>query len=337
MALYMQKFEFIEKARPYKEFIDFTIKEWLTQKNLNNKHLLKKALFPGRRMRPILLLMLLTSENELKAFCDSNPKYLNDCIILELLHRASIIVDDIVDNDTQRRNESTYHILYGLSNAILISHLLVSEATKLLSNASELTAINFNQVYNDMCKGQMADIRHDKTLNSGWDVYYYQVLKKTNSLFELLFSVAARRNNKDNLKFNPSSIGRIFGNIYQMSNDFYDSKSSIIKSRGDKTKYTLNFNLLVSIGMDFDPTIKRLVNNKIGKTFTQQEYYSVVNQIYSPEISNISLRKIEEEISKLKNELRSAPKHWTSIINDLCKLINNSVCWDHKEISRVGY
>lgn len=83
-----------------------------------------EALKPGRRIRPTLFYSFWHAQK--KSYpndIDSLP-----AIAIELFHAASIIIDDIIDQEERRRNKLPFHYRYDLNIALLASHYLVAEA-----------------------------------------------------------------------------------------------------------------------------------------------------------------------------------------------------------------
>lgn len=66
---------------------------------------------------------------------------------VEVIHNASLLQDDIIDNSPRRRNVSTAHLRYGIRNTVFSSNYLLSKAAALLS---DLNIIELNEVYSDI-------------------------------------------------------------------------------------------------------------------------------------------------------------------------------------------
>ena len=77
------------------------------------KEPLKYALEGGKRIRPIILLLSSECINEV----DDNT--LAAACAIEFLHTESVIHDDIIDNETQRRQKDPFHIKYGYNTSVL--------------------------------------------------------------------------------------------------------------------------------------------------------------------------------------------------------------------------
>ena len=103
----------------------------------------KYALSDGKRVRTILMKQI-------------NPDInLDNLLIIEYLHASSLILDDIMDNDTTRRDKECVHIKYGLPMGLMTSVYLVTLA---LSKANITDKDEIVKTFNELCLGQFMDI-----------------------------------------------------------------------------------------------------------------------------------------------------------------------------------
>ena len=182
---------------PYSEEIDKLIindlYDNLYNKTANNK-LLEMSLHStagGKRVRSVII----------KALCPD--KSINDLkhsiLFIEYLHASSLIIDDIMDNDTYRRDELCCHVKYGTSNAQMCSIYLLSLAQIHLGKLTKsLKKSNIDAVldeifrnFSDLCLGQYFDI--DNNVYSVDDL----IAKKTGSLFVITYLLALMEKRKE--------------------------------------------------------------------------------------------------------------------------------------------
>ena len=162
--------------------------------------------------------------NDLKSFMFSNPKRLrpifiillskilnikdkktiqNISLITEILHNASLIHDDIIDNEKLRRNNPTFYDKYGAKIAVLEGDLLLSLALNILSK----TNLEILKIFSDKIQKTLeGEIEQNASLNKITDekTYYKKTFNKTGNLFlagvESLFTLKkTEQNTKDNL------------------------------------------------------------------------------------------------------------------------------------------
>ena len=105
----------------YKEKVDTIIKNYICEnEDIELKKMLTYALDGGKRLRSIIAFYI---------FENFNKKYDNIVVAIELLHTASLILDDLpcMDNDSYRRNTLSFHKKFGVKKAYLMSNYLFCE------------------------------------------------------------------------------------------------------------------------------------------------------------------------------------------------------------------
>ena len=319
-----------------KKTIDELLSNLINEQEVSLRPYLNDSFFPGRRMRPTLLYMLLGAKYFTKEYL---PLY----IAVELIHRSSIILDDLIDDDDQRRGVTSFHIKHNVNATMLTSHFINSLAYKQVSKFKENTGIDFtndfNQCYSLMVMGEMADINLLSTDKEFLKFYNTISLKKTNALFVLIMKIFFKiKYKKASYLKSAQHIGEYFGNIYQIQNDIYDELYASLDERGNKKTFynclTLPKAIILDIGTDKE---KSLIKSVLGKEISKQE------QIL---IRNIFLKK--EYSTKLKEILRQQKKYLSEQVVELTKVeqntfasfmswLENKNCWNHNEFINAGY
>ena len=194
----------------------------------------KYAMFPGRRFRPFIFLMLKYKKN-LSLITEKDYEI---AVAIEILHTTSIIVDDFVDDDSKRRNIDTFQKKYGPNVLMCFSHLMLSKAFEMIGNSSNkeilLKALD---VYGKMAIGELGDISFYKSLETNkWLEWYKNIVEmKTGAIFGFCLYLS----NKETSSY--EIIGKSFGYFFQVANDFYDELYSDPEERGHKDKHVLNY------------------------------------------------------------------------------------------------
>lgn len=170
----------------------------------------------ARRIRPSLYYALWHDERQsYPTGKDQMPP-----IAIELFHSASIVVDDIVDGELQRRNKTPLFRSHGIDTAILVSHELVASAYQCMQahpHAQRLVKAA-TQSYRQAITGEA----HDLGISAGAPALtqYRRALPKTSSIFALIghtLNVTLPRHDK----MLPSTLRRV-GDAFQLSNDTID-------------------------------------------------------------------------------------------------------------------
>ena len=193
----------------------------------------------GKRLRPTLTLLIA------KAVGEVSDKTLHSAVALELLHTASLVHDDVVDNSDERRGQASVNSTNGNKLAVLLGDYILS--TALLSAASsgdaQLVSIlaRVGQVLSD---GEILQLKKDTNLDLDYNTYYKIIEKKTASLFQaccesgvlsanLSISTSYNKNSNTNasalsshfcedLIQNARDFGKYIGLIFQIRDDIFD-------------------------------------------------------------------------------------------------------------------
>ena len=228
---------------------------------------LKYALDGGKRIRPIITLLAAESVGQI----DENV-YAGACAI-ELLHTESVIHDDIIDNETQRRHKDPFHIKYGYNTSVLTgdfvlglilnisSRLDKARVTKDLATAAML-----------MSEGEVLEGKLEESEDVTFEDYIKVMDYKTATAFEMAAKLGAVIGGGSEEEISGlAEYGKNIGIAYQIKDDLMDWKNE------DKL-----FNLLVKKSSD-----PRIVFNKMEDLLKS----------YSEKALE-SLRKIKESNSK---------------------------------------
>ena len=219
---------------------------------------LKYALDGGKRIRPIISLLAAECVGEI----DENV-YAGACAI-ELLHTESVIHDDIIDNETQRRHKDPFHIKYGYNTSVLTgdfvlglilnisSRLDKARVTKDLATAAML-----------MSEGEVLEGKLEESADVTFEDYIKVMDYKTATAFEMAAKLGAVIGGGSEEEISGlAEYGKNIGIAYQIKDDLMDWKNE------DKL-----FNLLVKKSSD-----PRVVFNKMEellKSYSQKALESL--------------------------------------------------------------
>lgn len=170
----------------------------------------------GKSIRPIIL-MLCTE------ICGGERnKSVNAALAIELIHSASLIHDDVLDNGIIRRGVESAHMKYGVPAAILCGDFLISKAISLISSYGTDSVLEFGRAGMYMAEGETIDISSAGT-DFGRKDYFECISKKTASLFAASAAIGAYVAGADRetaMRFR--SFGESVGNAYQIVDDLLE-------------------------------------------------------------------------------------------------------------------
>lgn len=183
---------------------------------------------PGKQLRPLLLLLTYN------AIFNQQPQNLNqnnqnDLInlasLVELIHIASILHDDVLDHAEFRRSQKTMHQSLGNKFTILAGDLIYSKAFKLIANISQHQKISsiFTDTINCMVEGEIMQYLEKYNFAISEDRYLEIITAKTAKLFSTITQLPALLDEKIVVLINCLAIyGLNLGIAYQLLNDLED-------------------------------------------------------------------------------------------------------------------
>ena len=236
------------------------------------KEPLKYALDGGKRIRPIILLLA----SECVGKIDDNT--LAAACAIELLHTESVIHDDIIDNETLRRQKDPFYIKYGYNTSVLTGDFVLGFILNIASkiNNPRVTK-NLATTAMMMSEGEVIESRLEASEDVTFDDYLRVIEYKTAIAFETASRLGAiiSRGTEEQIE-SLADYGKNIGIAYQIRDDLHDWQNE------DKL-----FNLLIKKSSD-----PRDIFNKMEELLKKYSDKAV-----------FSIRKIKD--SQAKNNLES--------------------------------
>ncbi len=180
-----------------------------------------QSLEGGKRIRPLL---------SMAACAAAGGDYrdaLHSAAAIELLHCASLIHDDIMDQARLRRGKATLHASYGISAAILSGDILIALALRTLHADHRSLAPKilreFSETFLLLCEGQAEDLRFADGQSFASDGHTEMVRKKTAELLASALTIGAMTATDDPQIINAlRTFGLCLGLAYQAKDDLLD-------------------------------------------------------------------------------------------------------------------
>ena len=149
-----------------------------------------------------------------------NGESIKLCAIVEMIHAASLLHDDVIDEADTRRGKPTINTLYNNKTSIMFGDILYSKAFTELSLMDRKVAYNISNAVTLLSIGEMLDVGLTDKFNSDYDKYLDMIYKKTASLIEASAASAAILAKKDVEAFR--LYGKNLGLAFQMVDDLLD-------------------------------------------------------------------------------------------------------------------
>lgn len=172
----------------------------------------------GKQMRPILILLVA------KVYGIVNDVTLRSAVGLELLHTASLVHDDVVDESVERRGQPSLNAIYDNEISVLVGDYLLSTALLQIAETKNVTIIKYlSELGRTLASGEILQLStiQEKTISE--EVYYNVISQKTAALFEACCSMAALSNGITGEELQKAKdFGRYLGLIFQIRDDIFD-------------------------------------------------------------------------------------------------------------------
>ena len=260
----------------------------------------------GKRIRPLLLLLCARATNYKGDYHHSMA------VVIELIHTATLLHDDVVDSSSIRRGHETANELWGNAPSVLVGDFLYSRAFEIMvePNSMEIMKI-LSKATNQISEGEVLQLLSIKNANISQTEYFEVIERKTACLFKAACQIAGilAESNK-NVINGLGSFGMHLGNAFQIIDDTldYESNSSVIgKEVGDD----------LSEGKVTLPMIYALENTKGSEKATLSNAITNADSSNIDNIINILLSVNAFEYSRkvAKNESTKALKFLEVIPN----------------------
>ena len=250
---------------------------------------------------------------------DNNKSYLKLAAGIELIHLASLIHDDIIDNAAIRRNQPTVHTKFNTNNGIISGVHCYALALKLISSIGDPHTISIiSLAVIDLCEGESEQVNNRHNFNLTIENYWEIIQKKTSALFKAACESAAHLS-----KLTPSdthhlaTYGQILGSIFQLSDDYLD----IFDTTNNLSKKIMQDLATGDISL---PILLASKPSQSGNTSTIKDTLKSNGKTISTAIKN-ELNKEKElafkELDQVSSELST--EHLKSILTIISNRVNH--------------
>lgn len=272
----------------------------------------------GKRMRPTLfLLALYRSQKNLTPYIDA-------AVALELMHTASLLHDDVIDQASTRRGKGTVHVKWNNKISVLTGDYLLSQAFKLLVGYHDWRLMEVVvDIVQNMTEGEMEQAFADPAMPDLEKRYFNWIGKKSASFFAGCCRAGSLINGDDsNEQAKWSEFGYNLGIAFQLIDDLLDYTGKGEQTGkpvyGDLSNRVITLPLIRTI--DFarkDGSIHRLLEDK---SETGHHFTEVVQAVLDSDSPEYTYRKAQEYINRAEsviNEFRGLNQEVQKALNDL--------------------
>ena len=197
----------------------------------------------GKQMRPMFVFLtakIISSNDKI------NEKVYRAASIIELIHTATLIHDDVVDSSDKRRGFFSLNALWKNKIAVLVGDFLLSKGMLLCIDNDDFDLLKIiSKSVKDMSQGELLQIEKARRLDIDEEIYYEIITKKTASLIASCCALGVAAANGSKKEINAfEQIGKKIGVAFQLKDDLFDYGTKIGKPTGidlREKKLTLPF------------------------------------------------------------------------------------------------
>ena len=172
----------------------------------------------GKGMRPILMMLVAKNYSEVTQVTQ------HSAIGLELLHTASLVHDDVVDESGERRGQPSVNATYNNKVSVLVGDYILSTALLHVAYTGNQRIVeNLAQLGRTLASGEILQLSNIRNQEISEDVYYQVIKQKTAALFEACAAIGALScgASQEEGKL-AGQFGQNIGIIFQIRDDIFD-------------------------------------------------------------------------------------------------------------------
>lgn len=254
-----------EELKIFEKKFAESVKSETSSLDMIMKYIIKRK---GKQLRPMFVFLSAKLHGEI------NESTYRAAALVELLHTATLVHDDVVDDSLERRGFFSINALWNKKIAVLVGDYLLSKGLLLATSNNDFRHLHIlSDAVKQMSEGELLQLQKTRKLNLDENIYFEIIRNKTASLLSSACAVGAFSTSKDeDITAKMKQFGEKVGIAFQIKDDLFDyGKDDIGKPTGNdikEKKLTL-------------PLIYTL--NKVSATEKRKLVYIIKNENKDPE------------------------------------------------------
>ena len=217
-------------------------------------HILNRC---GKMVRPTMVMLAARSVGEV------NQRVMDVALALELLHTASLVHDDVVDESAERRGQASVNATYDHKVAVLVGDYILSTALLCVARThSEQIVTYLAELGRTLSDGEILQLSNIGRKDISEDVYYDVIKQKTAALFEACSGIGALSSGASEEDVKAAKLfGQNLGIIFQIRDDIFDyyDSAEIGKPTGnDMAEGKLTLPVIYAVNNGGDESMREL-------------------------------------------------------------------------------
>src|SRR5574344_1460882 len=272
----------------------------------------------GKRMRPMLILLMAKNFGKISSITQHAG------VGLELLHTASLVHDDVVDESSERRGQASVNAIYDNKVSVLVGDYILSTALLYVSYTGDQRIVQYlAELGRVLASGEILQLSNIQNQQISEEVYYEVIKKKTAALFEACSAIGALSAGATDAQVERAKLfGQNLGIIFQIRDDifdYYDSKEIGKPTGNDMLEGKLTLPVIYALN-----------------TAQNQEMFELARQVKSHEIDNAGIATLVA-FTKEQGGIEYADKRMWDFHRDCVKFLDDYVKNDEIKKSLRAY
>ena len=280
----------------YNEYLSDSLNSKVGLINKVLKYVIK---FKGKQFRPMLCILCS------KLNGNSNNMTFLSASTVEMLHVATLLHDDVVDESYLRRGWPTINKIWGTKLAIFIGDYMFSKSLDNIASFNNFEHIKIlSNTSKRLSEGEILQIENSKTKNMSEEIYFKMISDKTASLIGASCKLGYISVVNDEKKDNIEKFGEYLGIAYQLKDDLFDVLGKL-KDTGKPAMLDLKRNMLTLpyIYVLNNMKNKKIILSKIKYYTKRNDFKNLKNIIYDNGGVEYTNKMIEKYSKKAYNQL----------------------------------
>lgn len=229
----------------------------------------------GKRMRPMLILLMARNFGKVTEVTQ------HSAVGLELLHTASLVHDDVVDESGERRGQASVNATYNNKVAVLVGDYILSTALLHVSYSHSEEIVRYlAELGRVLSNGEILQLNSISNEEISEDVYYQVIKQKTAALFSACAGIGALSANASLVAVEEAKrFGENLGIIFQIRDDifdYYDSKEIGKPTGNDMAEGKLTLPVIHALKSTDDAEMMKLARKVKSHEITIEEIARLV-------------------------------------------------------------
>ncbi len=257
----------------------------------------------GKRLRPALALLS-------AHLCEAEmAPVLPVAAALEMLHTATLIHDDLLDDGRLRRGVATMNAHWSPETVVLTGDIAFAWAAELASRGEHLSLMRrFSETARVICSGELEQMFAGRGAIPTEAMYYQRVYAKTASLFALAMEIGPRLSNAPASRVeNLHRFGKLLGQAFQITDDVLDfmgDKATLGKPLGsDLRQGLITLPVLYYIATHDDPRVDAV----LARTADEATIHTLVDDLRRSDAADRAMARAEAHIAEAEHLLDGYP------------------------------